>query len=285
MSPRYPRRGYRGRVLRARPAAAVLAAASLAAALAMGGAAAASTPALEPGGTLVALGDSYIAGIGAGDYWERDGCRRSAVSYPARVAALRRAALVDLTCPGAVIADVDKRLPLVPAGADVVLVEVGGNDVGFGRVAAACVVGGTSSCVSAADEARAKADRLPSRLAPLLSRIRAAAPRARVIAAGYPALIGTVAACREAPVSTLLTPPALAALRSLQGSLDAAVRRAARAAGVGSVDWPRTVDRHSLCSADPWYVLPGAGRFDDLLHPTDPAVRDMAAHLDTSLHR
>ena len=228
---------------------------------------------------FVALGDSYMAGIGAGDYWERDGCRRSANSYAALWAGQSAGTLTDLSCPGARVDDVAKRLPLVPPDADVLLVQVGGNDVGFAAVAGACVIGGTSSCVGAADRAREQARRLPARLTPLLRAARDKAPGARTLALGYPTLVGTPSACAASAVGSFASAESVAALRRLQRALDAAVRLSARAAGVSYLDWPVAVNRHSLCSDDPWYVLPGTGRLDDLLHPTVDATQAMAAHL------
>jgi len=228
---------------------------------------------------VVALGDSYMAGIGAGDYWERDGCRRSTNSYAALWTGQFGGDLTDLSCPGAQVADVAKRLPLVPADADVLLVQVGGNDVGFGSIAGACVIGGTSSCVAAADRARAQARSLPARLTPLLRAAQAEAPGARTLALGYPTLVGAPPACAASTVGAVVSPESVDALRRLQRSLDSAIRLAASAARVGYLDWPVVVNRHSLCSDDPWYVVPGTGRLDDLLHPTVDATEAMAAHL------
>ena len=226
-----------------------------------------------------------MAGIGAGDYWERDGCRRSANSFAALWTARIRGAFTDLSCPGATVDDVEKRLPLVPPGADVVLVEVGGNDIGFGSLAGACFIGGTSSCVAAADRARAQAAQLPSRLTPLLAAVQREAPRARVMAFGYPGLVGLPPQCAASTAGAVISTDSVVALRRVQRALDAAVRRAAGAAGVGYLDWPAAVNAHSLCSTDPCYVLPGTGRLDDLLHPTAEATETMAAHLSARIPR
>ncbi len=226
-----------------------------------------------------------MAGIGAGDYWERDGCRRSANSYAALWSARTRGAFTDLSCPGSTVDDVARQLPLVPQGADVVLVEVGGNDIGFGSIAGACFVGGTSSCVAAADRARAQASQLPSRLTPLLAAVQREAPGARVTAFGYPGLVGLPSQCAASAAGSVISTESVVALRRVQRALDAAVRRAAAAAGVGYLDWPAAVNGHSLCSADPWYVLPGTGRLDDLLHPTVEATETMAAHLAARISR
>ncbi|MFM9135757.1 MAG: SGNH/GDSL hydrolase family protein [bacterium] len=275
-------------MLRGRTAVIALLSASTVLALASGTAQAA----LPAAGTrqsadphIVALGDSYMAGIGAGDYWERDGCRRSVNSPAALWASDVAGALTDLSCPGAKVADVAQRLPLVPSGADIVLVQVGGNDVGFGTIAGACIIGGTSSCVAAAQRAIAQARRLPTSLAALLSRTQGEAPGARVIALGYPSLVGMPAQCASSPAGSVISAESVLALRRVQRSLDAAVRAAARSAGTAYLDWPLDVNAHSLCSPDPWYVLPGTGRLDDLLHPTVEATRSMAAHLDARAPR
>jgi hypothetical protein len=115
---------------------------------------------------VVALGDSYISGEGTMLFFsgtDRPGvntCRRSPAAYPYIVAVQLRASLQFAACSGARAAhilDTPQQPvpdPVVPGGepqvdvlrqqpdADVVLLSIGGNDAGFGRIGKSCVLRG-----------------------------------------------------------------------------------------------------------------------------------------------
>ena len=103
----------------------------------------------------VALGDSYSAGFGLLPLvsGSPDGCYRAEENYPHRIAAELGLELTDMTCSGAVTANIDVTgqttmngvgpLPLqgsaLSATTDIVTLTIGGNDLGFATVAETCV--------------------------------------------------------------------------------------------------------------------------------------------------
>lgn len=143
------------------------------------------TPAAVPPERLdrvVLLGDSYSAGNGAGAY--DDSCLRSPGSAGRRYAAAVRASVVDVACSGAVVADLTRpRSPSVPAQvdavdrtADVVVLTMGGNDVGFGSLVLQCFLFRTGSedrgCADGVARARAALPRLRTDLTAALVEVR-----------------------------------------------------------------------------------------------------------------
>ena len=126
---------------------------------------------------VVALGDSYSSGEGnprnvqawlRGDvpfrpYWDNDACHRSVLGAPAQAAlALEKSspktsvAFVDLACAGATVnagvlgpqaaagqatSQVEQAASILGSrAADAVILQVGGNDVGFGSLLGSCVL-------------------------------------------------------------------------------------------------------------------------------------------------
>ncbi len=81
----------------------------------------------------VALGDSYASGVGTRSYIAGSGsCQRSTKAYPYVDAARIGANLTFVACSGARVADVTaNQLASVTASANLVSVQVGGNDAGF----------------------------------------------------------------------------------------------------------------------------------------------------------
>jgi lysophospholipase L1-like esterase len=162
------------------------------AAVAAAPAGAAATVSGVPAVNYVALGDSYSSGLGAGSYISSSGsCDRSTVAYSALWASAHRpASYVSVACAGATTSSVmSGQLSALSGQTTLVSITVGGNDVGFESVMQACVLESTSSCVSAVSTAENQASTiLPGNMDRVLSAISAAAPNARVVVLGYPAL-------------------------------------------------------------------------------------------------
>jgi len=136
----------------------------------------------------VALGDSYASGLGAGNY-SGGSCDRSAGAYPRLWAnANHPASFAFVACSGATTTDViNSQISALSAATTLVSVTIGGNDVGFSSVMETCVLGSTSACVNAVNQAEAEArSRLPGALNTLFGDISARAPGARVVVMGYP---------------------------------------------------------------------------------------------------
>lgn len=118
---------------------------------------------------IIAMGDSYISGEGARTYFEgtdspgRNTCRRAQTAYPYLLAEDLQASLMFTACSGARTANIVSepptpqqpyRDPKIPGGelqiewlaenqdVDVVLISIGGNDAGFGKIGAGCTIGG-----------------------------------------------------------------------------------------------------------------------------------------------
>ena len=136
----------------------------------------------------VALGDSYASGLGAGHY-SGGSCDRSSGAYPQLWAnANHPASFAFVACSGATTTDViNNQISALSSATTLVSVTVGGNDVGFSDVMITCVLGSTSDCVNAVNQAESEArSQLPGALSTLFGDIKARAPGARVVVIGYP---------------------------------------------------------------------------------------------------
>jgi lysophospholipase L1-like esterase len=210
-------------------------------------------------GTLVALGDSYMSGEGAGAYYEGtdeasgDQCRRAPSAYAARLVfdQHRFQHLVFLACSGArtyhVIAKADatggtasqpgepgtqvdqlvSTLKTHPAtGPDLVLVGIGGNDAGFATIGEICLAPGDCSSQRTLFEQNLVAVRRA--LAATYASIRRAVPGVPVLAIPYPQPF----ADRQRCDGVALTGSERNFIRGFVDKLDETVRVAAAQAGL-----------------------------------------------------
>lgn len=154
----------------------------------------------------VSLGDSYTAGPLIPRQVDAD-CARSDHNYPSIVAAERRAsAFEDVSCSGATTENMWKaqgsnapQLNALQRDTDLVTVQIGGNDIGFGSIIATCARIGSQDPTGNPCEryySSAGVDRLAVNImwtAPkvdgVLRAVRARAPHARVLVVGYPDLL------------------------------------------------------------------------------------------------
>ena len=233
----------------------------------------------------MALGDSYMAGVGAGDYTVTDDCRRSARSYAADATRRTARPLTDESCPGARIPQVLQQASLVPTDAGTVLVQVGGNDAGFSAIAFACLAPFGGDCLGRIATSQATLPAIGTGLEDIARVVRERSPRASLVFAGYPRLLSGARACAASPIGSFLDDTEIRAIMTLQTRLDATIAAAARAAGARYIDWPRSVDQHSLCSPSPWFVTPFSGDPQDSLHPTAQAYAAMGRSVAALLRR
>jgi lysophospholipase L1-like esterase len=258
---------------------------------------------------VVSLGDSYSTGTGPAEPVPGDPgvCGRT-VAASVRVAAAEVGAeLVDAACDGATTAElaspgerggqrVPAQLDALADGADVVLVRLGGNDLGFPALVGGClardaagpVAAGPATCVDAlapaggTDAVRARIDgEVSERLADAFARIRAAAPDARIVALGYLTVLGDPDAlpaegCLRATASSevngqvLLTDRDAVWLAGVQRALDDAIARAAHDAGARFVDQETPTAPHGSCvgdAGDPYVAGLGGSAGSVPLHP------------------
>ncbi|GAA2223869.1 SGNH/GDSL hydrolase family protein [Herbiconiux moechotypicola] len=208
-----------------------VAAALLAASVLCIGPAAAASAAVVPAATApgdlagvdyVALGDSYSAGYGLVPYsftTPADGCFQAEANYPHQVAATLGLDLTDVTCSGAVTANIIDTPQVTITGAgtaapqstalsadtDLVTVSIGGNDLGFADVAAYCVALSADGPVignpafkncreyfnpsEGVDQLVYKLQNtVEPALAAAFADIRSKAPNAEVVVVGYPTI-------------------------------------------------------------------------------------------------
>ncbi|HEX6343385.1 SGNH/GDSL hydrolase family protein [Umezawaea sp.] len=252
---------------------------------------------------VAALGDSYAAGTGAGDYepGTEGVCYRSANSAAAVVVAdLRsRGKQVDFTnvmCSGAAIADLSTtfkeqppQLDALSKSTDLVFLTVGGNDVGFAEYAGLCI---QSDCTGAgAQLVLGQLPAMSAKLTALLVDVKQRSPRARVVLGGYGRAFAPGPNAPDVPLDPIcgdgiLTLPERAEGATVSQGVDRAVRdgvRAARARGVNAVYASAYTDDgtlraefegHSACQGGtPYYrgldaLAPGQEGPVAVLHPS-----------------
>jgi lysophospholipase L1-like esterase len=243
----------------------------------------------------VALGDSYSAASGVlpPDPTAHPMCLRSTSNYPNVLAAATGAQLTDVTCGGADTGDffapqydgVPPQLDAVTADAELVTMTIGGNDSG---VFIDSIVSCGSAGLSTAGQGSPCKDRYGSSfedtvrtttypaLVNALRAVRDAAPDAEVAILGYPWILPATGGCFDRmPIAEGDVPY----LRSLQATLNDAVRRAAAATGATYVNMTKVSEGHDACRplgvrwVEP--VLQGTNAV--VVHPNALGEQQMAA--------
>jgi lysophospholipase L1-like esterase len=214
---------------------------------------------ITPTRRLLALGDSYSSGEGAGNYepgtdTADNSCHRSRNAWPTLVAEQRNLQPVpSLACSGARLADVlagrptgeaERRLSQVGrirGDPDLITITIGGNDLGFRKVLQHCIL---SDCVAdyhrpSGDVLNAEIDRLARHLPDAYRTVQAAAPGARVVVVDYPKLFPDSDPRNPTPncaAGRLITPAEGNYLNREVERADVAILDAARKAGVSGID-------------------------------------------------
>ncbi len=213
----------------------------------------------------VALGDSYSAGVGAGNYDSSSGsCKRSANSYAALWnSAHAPSSFAFVACSGAVTGDVlNGQLSAVDSSTTLISITIGGNDAGFSSTMQTCVLSGTSACLSAVATAKAYADNtLPGQLDQLYAAIHAKAPAAHVVVLGYPHLYHVGGGCWFGIGDT-----SRSAINGAADELDLVIAKSAANAGFTFADVRGIFTGHEICTDSQWLhstTLP----IDESYHP------------------
>lgn len=266
----------------------------------------------------VVLGDSYASGEGVAPFdrgtaapasYPADpssySCHRSYKSW-ARLLERRAGKHLDgqFACSGATVASLGTRFKGKPAqlsrlaeltqqGAQpsYVLVTVGGNDVGFADVVAACYVQGrTPGCAAAVARSEAAVAALPALLQTGYRRIAAAAPGAEIIVVGYPQILSTATDPATDARCPWISPANRQRLARLADALDAAISTEAVAPLNGEttrIEYVSTLDAlrgHELCSAEPWVnrvdLTPTALATGTYVYSAHPSARGQSAIAD-----
>jgi lysophospholipase L1-like esterase len=265
--------------------------------------------AATPGGTFVALGDSYAAGnlIPDSPVGTPPGCLRSTHNYSGDVQAVIRAdRYVDVACTDATTADMTRSQDTV-AGTNrpqfdalsprdsLVTITIGGNDIGFKSILATCVALSVTSpsghpcerhfTAGGTDQLAARVAAAGPKVAAVLAGIHRRAPHARVLLVGYPDILpNTGTGCfPDVPLAHGDVPY----LRAMEVALDRTLARAAAASGATFVDTYRATIGHDVCQRPGvrWIegLIPASPAFP--FHPNRLGQQAMARPVLTALGR
>jgi hypothetical protein len=271
------------------------------AALSAPGVASAAIP--QPLLTVVALGDSYASGVGAGNYQAGTvgNCYRSANSYSQDLVASLKAAhesvsYTDVACSGATIASLSQefdgfapQLDALTPATRVVTVTIGTSDIDLFDYGAECIQGDCSGPDTQA--ILAKLPQLSSDMGTLFSEIHSRSPNAEVVVTGYGSQLTSGPNATGAALDPICDPSIFSAEERIQGNevdfqLDSTLRGAVQQAaqsGINAVyvspflasgDISPEFASHSLCeSGESFYhgfdeLAPGADGQVALLHLT-----------------
>lgn len=197
--------------------------------------------------SYAALGDSYAAGVGGGEYL--DLCLTSPNGYAALLAGDPGRVHSELRgCLGATTdAVVATQLPDLDHRTKSVTLTVGANDLGVGVLAGICLSGTVDDCLAALQAAAAGLPALASDLTAALAAIREVAPKATVYVTGYPLLFEP----------SLVDPRPGAANNGVE-QLNAVIEASVVAAGSGFVyvDVTEAFAGRGIGAADPWIIAP-----------------------------
>ncbi|MFE2751936.1 SGNH/GDSL hydrolase family protein [Actinosynnema sp. NPDC059335] len=193
---------------------------------------------------LVALGDSYAAGLGAGDE-SSDECRRSPHAYPVLWAERHDASLVFAACSGAVTTDVVRQAERITPATTLVTITVGGNDAGFGEVMTKCTLSTDDECVRRVDQAEGFIrGELPGRLDAVYGAVRERTS-ADVVVLGYPRIFSFETLC-------LMTSAKRKAINRAADVMSEVIADRAKAAGFEYGDVRGVFEGHGVCAQRPW---------------------------------
>ena len=222
--------------------------------------------------TMVALGDSFASGpLVPVQYEQPWGCLRSSLNYAHQVANELALELTDVTCSGADTEDMwdthgvspeqefseygsqygyeghpgnPPQLDALREDTDVVTLQIGGNDIGFGSLATTCGEGaisgdGCSAAVAAERPFERIAETAP-KIAAVLDEIHRRSPDAAIYVLGYSGIfkIGATASCE----AMLVGEDDAQYLRSIQEALNAMIQSVADASEQTYSDAARYVD-------------------------------------------
>lgn len=220
---------------------------------------------------FVALGDSYSAGLGAGNYNDDPNCRKSKDGgFPQLFAKAQTAPfgkVTDASCSGAVINDVRyEQVNALSETTGTVTLTVGGNDAGWTDSLRGCLLGDETGCAVGVEKGITTASsQLPAALDDLYTSIRSKAPNAEVYVLGYPHLVA--APGKDGVSCEQLTDAKRKALNEGADSLVELIKGRAEAARFTFVDVREAFKGHEACTREPW-IHGAGGDLSEAFHPT-----------------
>ena len=226
-----------------------------------------------------ALGDSYGRGFGVPAYTGGP-CARSDAAYAVQIDGRKRIDLDDFAaCAGATTVSMNAtQLGVLDEDTDLVTVSIGGNDIGWGSVVGACVVGSNDAvCAGLVAQARQTIQTvLPGLLDTSYSAIAAAAPDAHVVVTGYPRLFSP-----EFGPYVQASPAEQQAMNDGADLLNAVIAAKAAEYGFQFVDVTKRFVGHGVNAPEPWILgLTDPGLF----HPNLSGYRAYAAAVTSSVN-
>ncbi|MFF6995305.1 SGNH/GDSL hydrolase family protein [Streptomyces sp. NPDC008313] len=274
------RQGTTARSRRATAVTAAMSGCALVATIASAPPAAAHGHGPDHGTHYVALGDSYTSGPMIPRQVDAN-CARSDHNYPSIVAEARRtSAFKDVSCAGATTEHMWKaqgtngpQLNAVGRDTDLVTVQIGGNDIGFGSIIATCAQLGAQDPTgdpcrrhyesSGTDQLTLNVLETAPKIARVLRAVHSRAPHARVVVIGYPDLLPDDGrGCfPEVPFAAKDFPY----LRDTGKRLNLMLRLVARLNRAEYVDTYGPTRGHDMCKAP-------ADRWVEPLQPASPAA-------------
>lgn len=252
--------------------------------------------------SYAALGSSFAAGPGIVPMVDVR-AMRSGNNYPHQLGRLLHADLTDLTVSGATTATIlhqpqvtvwgtefPPQLDGLPDSVDLVTVTAGGNDL---RYMAAMLFaawsriepGGPMAAMIGAEltdglpvPEATDIERTAAGLTEIVARIRARAPRARVLLVDYLTIIGPTT--RFSP-GVPFEPDEIEAFRAIQTALETAYLAAAETSGAELVAVSAISRDHALGSAHPWIFpfAPDPARAAGSFHPNGDGMAAVAAEI------
>ncbi|MFI1050674.1 SGNH/GDSL hydrolase family protein [Streptomyces griseoruber] len=247
----------------------------------------------------VALGDSYTSGPLIPLQIDAN-CARSDHNYPSLVAArLGTTPFKDVSCSGATTEQMWKaqgtngpQLDALGRNTDLVTVQIGGNDVGFGTIIGTCATLAAQDpagnpCqkyygASGVDQLSVTIARTAPKVAQVLRDVHRRAPHARVLVVGYPDLLPDdgIGCAPSVPFAAGDFPY----LRDTEKRLNLMLRLVAYGSRAEYVDTYGPTVGHDMCK-------PAADRWIEPLRPASPAApahpnaKGEAAMAEAVLHR
>lgn len=219
----------------------------------------------------VALGDSFAAGMGAGD--EQGRCLTSDKAYPDLFAEASKVDLIaNAACSGATTGDLLKRqLIALDDRTDLVTISVGGNDLGVAAIAADCSAGKAVACRTEVSSGLSLLNVLPERLDTVYSAVAQAAPNARIVVTGYATLYdASDPSASDFGIAATINAATVGLNQVISDAVDAQ-----RAKGIPITFVGVDFDGHGIGNKDPWVNTTGYTAF----HPTAAGYEEYSREL------
>ncbi|ALG86986.1 esterase [Gordonia phthalatica] len=249
---------------------------------------------------LVHLGDSYASGAGTSPLVEDSPftCQRSQQNFGELLAQRRNLRVTDVACAGATTEDLTRsqydgvrpQLDAVTPDASYVTLMIGGNDSAvYATMVGECTrlatddpTGSPCRTEFGAEPVRTIAEKTEADVARGLSEIRAKAPNAQVVVAGYPWLMPARTSCRPA---VGIADGDVTFVHGVQTALNRAISSAAQRTGATFVDMAARSVGHEACSPKGMrWVEPQIGADSPIvMHPNVLGQRAIADAVESVL--